>query len=419
MNTRALAFAGFLYLAAVSPGEAQDTTEVKEPVRPYAVASSPLVGPPHPTLFPESKLDAYDELEGSITVEDKAARVTYAPFLRTNPYDFWSEARLTLAQKDKITSVGASLKSNPLSPRSARGDRIWREEISTLGLYPLHLVERVRLLRKRQADAVASTALALAPLQVELRSATTSRDSVRIQEQMRAIATAALPRSVAREDSIRIADDTATKAVAAWETQKTNMYVRFRERLLDYRRPVPSVSYNMTLFPLIGGTRQDADKDSLNDNANIIRSHTLAGGLDFTTPNAYASFVLNYAWERASAEEGTGFARYPGIGITLAGVVASLNKSYRTTEDYQKTLFRPLVAAGLALETSTCTSDHTLCKDNVHRRTTLTPFVDFKIRREAQFRISFPFVRTATFDGDSNTEFTLGTTVAVQLGLPK
>lgn len=59
--------------------------------------SSLLVGGAHPAIFPDLKIDGFDYLEGSITVEDEAASVTWAPFLMNEEYSWLSETRLQLS----------------------------------------------------------------------------------------------------------------------------------------------------------------------------------------------------------------------------------------------------------------------------------------------------------------------------------
>lgn len=96
------------------------------PICPLKVAEPGLaVGSPHPDLLKDAKVDGYEYLEASLSVEDKAAAVSWAPFLTSTHYSFWSESRIQVRQEDDVTSVGVALKFNPLNPRSKRGERVW------------------------------------------------------------------------------------------------------------------------------------------------------------------------------------------------------------------------------------------------------------------------------------------------------
>ena len=54
----------------------------------------------------ELKIDGYDQLEGSIIVEDKAAKVTYAPFLLSWPSPDFVDGLTTLLEPVVHTPPG-------------------------------------------------------------------------------------------------------------------------------------------------------------------------------------------------------------------------------------------------------------------------------------------------------------------------
>ena len=97
-------------------------------------------------------------------------------------------------------------------------------------------------------------------------------------------------------------------------------------------------------------------------------------------------------------------ATYPGWSVAFGRRVKILNPEYRTSPDYLSSLFVPSVVAGASLEWMKCSGDASNCDDGLRSRYSFTPFIDFKISPETQFRIGVPIRRSVAFGGKSKTE---------------
>lgn len=360
----------------------------------------------HPALFDAVKLRTSDLLEAAISVEDKAGKVVYAPFLYgLAAYNaVLSEARFQLSQKDNLTSLALGTVYNPTSPRSKRGVRLFEgtkdEESDALAILKLRsaragVAQKIDDQTKQLQQAPAETA------DDKLRLAVYGRDLSSLNAQL-----AQLEKDLAKLETAE--DDRIKKRI-----------VRFDEALVATSVPVVGITYSATLFQVLGGTNVDADKDGLWDNARKLKRHSLGLSAEVRPSLRWmVSTVGVVDWERGSAEAESNFARFVGFGATIGGVAMVLNKSYRDTEDYRTSLFIPSVVLGGAFEGRWCQEDTDLCPDRKKSETAVTPFLDFKIARTAQFRLGIPVKRVRS-SSVSRTELAAVTSFSVQLGQPK
>lgn len=448
--------------------------------------SSLLVGSAHPALFPELEVEGYDYLEASVSVEDKAASVTWAPFLFQREYSWLSETRLKLGQADGITSLGLSFKYDPLNPRSKNGIQVLKN-LNLGSDDPLGLNSAKSLRIQRVHDQIhseltkladGSCSIGLSDIE-ELRMETVEESSNpaegellykihcglrvlqpeierltgEIENEPNAAKRALLAKQLApysKANSIfliasersHIAEHLDSKElspVARMRSESNALskeiensqskwaseaYTGYREQLYSSTKPVLSLSYSSSFFKVLSGGETDGDGDDLNDNEHRTKARTLALSANWRiSDRSGISMLLSRSQERASAEEGSPSADYDGFGLTWAHRITVLNKDgYKKSKDYKESLFVPSIIFGVAFEQKECDSSMEDCANGVLRSRTLTPFVDFKIRKAAQFRIGVPLRRETVFRAGNEGEedsLDLVSLVAFQLGAPK
>ncbi|MCH9647455.1 MAG: hypothetical protein K0U98_04400 [Deltaproteobacteria bacterium] len=494
-----IAFLGLGSLA--TSAMAQDGAEAPFSFR--SGESSLLSGTPHPALFSDSKVEGYDYLEASVAVEDKAAAVTWAPFLLprggNSSYNFWSESRLQLSQKDDVTAVGLSFKYNPLNPVSSNGKAKWQNywdgvrEKSPHGTFPLALTDAKKLrrnrLQRREFDALTYRTDADCPDQrarvkglqeevlearahpasgdllyrvhcalVELDTARAELqdeihqlefvaegpDPENLQQKKKTLKVwnKAFPIFLSTAERSYIAEHAALPGLTDLEAIRAEItalgasidkalasyaakaYLGYREELYGTRKPVISLNYIHSFFNVISGGEVDNDGDGLNDNDHQTKSRSLSLSLDWRLGEKNGlSFLLSRSTERESSERGAPIADYDGIGATWSRRLTVLNeKGYKKTDDYKESLFVPSIVFGIAFEARDCSSPDEDCAKGILRTQAVTPFVDFKIKKSAQFRIGFPFKRERIFrPGETDLDqdsIDIVSLVAFQLGAP-
>ena len=415
---------------------------------PRVVEAAVFAGPEFPSLLPDLKVDGYELLESSLTVEDKGGKVSWAPLLLRPRYvDALSETRLQVSQRNDLTTLGAAVRYNPLSPRSGRGKRLWLEMNATPSREKQQLRQEIllalQMARGKQADANAKVVpeYAEAAKRVQLLAdelskleneserptlAAEHRAAVRELAELEDVARAKrLERARASGDGL----DLGLHEVASLEAQLKTVegeiesafsraVFAYSERLFQSKIPVLGVSYNAMFFSVLGGDESDADGDGLADQSERLASQTVAGTVDVRLGSrGQVSGLISYARERESAEAETKLKSSLGYGATVGYIIRILNPGYRSTSDYRNSFFIPSLVAGLALEGKTCREDDkSSCPNAVESELVLTPFLDFKISRTAQFRIGFPVRRREVFMNDPQVGAGITTLVSFQLG---
>lgn len=453
------ALAAALLLALSSPAFCQTEPEPRGPVtaQPKTIEASNFVGTEHPAIFDESKIQGYDRLEGSVSVEDKGAKVTWAPLLMSGTYSLLSETRLQLSQKESITTVGLGLRQNPFSPRSRRGGQLWVSEMSSLGIYPQDRVIQLKVLQDGLTKAATELRPKLAELRKKSAEATNPEDKAKLESQMDDLRDEYLE-LVGRVEAARAA---TAKAVAAWEKTAAKLHLNYRKALLDYRWPVPGIAFNTSLFPVLGSSRIDANNNGADDNEHLTKKREIAGTLDWllqgscTTPSRTAtvagdgstadkdgrkadtaapeeescgpdlqiSGLVSRSWERKDSDGLTEMVPNFGFSLTVGlGFSIQSPEQYEQSDDFKKSLFKPAIVLGASFEFNECqpgTGKESFCKDGLKSKRVWTPFIDLKIKKEAQFRVGVTFTQKKTFDAKRETGIGVVTLVALQMGSPK
>jgi hypothetical protein len=405
---------------------AQSATPAAAEGQPSVVQTTPFADNDFPTLLRNLKVRSTDLLEASLSVEDRGARLTYAPFLYglINYRPVLSETRLSISQSNGVTTLGIGATYDPSSPRSSLGARLWKEKAPTskpMGPYALAL--------RNAAEAIVNE---MRPLQEKVAEAIQAKD---IQTRDALVEKIASLKS--RADALTAESARALSIDTAQEAQRISTFYR---DLLEANRPVITGSWTTSLFGIFGGTRQDANNNGLADNALQVKGRTLALSADFplrkytaavtdaqgmvTKPSSWRwlqfSAAVTTEWQRSSQEEGTPFARVFGFGVTGGGIVKILNRDFENTQDYKDSFFIPSISAGASFERRQCTSDNdALCPDGIDTQSAVTPFVDIRVTKAAQFRVGAPVKFTRRVAGPNNNEVGLVAVYTIQLGAPK
>jgi hypothetical protein len=387
---------------------------------PCRVETSIFAAAEAPAIFSDIKVRSTDLLEASLSVENKGASLAYAPFLYgLSLYrPLISELRLRVAQKDNLTTFGVGTQINPLSPRSGRGKALWMAQGGTRP--PLQQLSDKLRARKTTLEGE------LGGLLEDYRKASTFAPGM-TRENLEAL----------RRKQLLLVDEIANKAaelrpiadqLAALEAADARFastrVQTFYTRLLDARVPVVGFSYNATVFPLLAGSVKDADNDGLNDVDHQLKKHSLSASVDWRlSRRLQVGGLFAREWERASAEAGTSYADMTGFSVTVGGIVAILDSAYEESAAFKESLFIPSVVVGASVEYRSCGNvgdAGVSCPDSLKRLVALTPFVDLRVSKTAQFRIGAPLkFSTPVQSGSTATDLGVLTAFVLQLGEPK
>lgn len=456
---------GLAFIIIAMPGRAQDTP----PTQPGAFDASLFVG----SAFPGSELlrvNSYDTLLAQLSIENKGASVAYAPFITRSPYSsFPSELRLLLSQAEKITTIGVSWTHNPASPLGANAQQIWTNLwVGSTATYPEHHAalmsqvealdlaydqllaryvpsipaDRVVLTKARFAatqkpdDTVLANALkAASKALADHRSDAEVERTKKVNDLLRLLDQTQIPSerqklladiaSVTNEfDAVRAALAGARNQLTAVEegaaTSAGEKYVNFREALTKIRSPTLTLATDASFFELLGGSSRDADADGLNDAEHSLRSRSVSVAADWRPADGWQVSALLAALEkRAFAEEGSDLASFGQASVTLGYRLRVLNSAYASTPEFKESLFVPMLVGGLGATYDDCREAAARCPDRIASTLTFTPFLDFKLKKEAQFRIGPQLKRQRIAGKQSTDSIGVVSSLTVAFGAPK
>lgn len=285
-----------------------------------------------PIIYNSVNLNTYELLTTNLQVskEDDLAKIVFAPLKLIDPekVGFLRETRLNLAQKNDISTIGIGIGFDNSSPFCKRADRIF-EKVTFKTLEPP---------KPGQTDY-------------------------------------------------------------DYEFYKSNFYygldttyAKAYKSLLENSFKV-TLGYNLSLFKIIGGDLVDINNDSIIDNYYKIESNNLSLGLTYiytikTAFNLTAHFNSKYA----SPKENEKKVDYIGGSLSFAQQIFVLNKDYKKTKDYLKSLFIPSIVLGVSLEYQKAINNKSFAKDGIDESFAITPFSEFKINPKNQFRIGVPII---------------------------
>jgi len=454
---------------------AQDPSNEPAPqlVQPRTGQTALTIGNDFLALLKDQMPSAYDWLQATVSVEDKAAGVSWAPFLAATTYREWlSETRFQVGQKDDKTNLGLVLRWNPLSPRGRRGMEAWTKanppafgdeyaKLRALRLEALRFQDDY--LESAQPGIIAARTLVndltrqlqdmsldeptkkklTADLEAASKNLAKLRDAARlarrddllkrIEKKREKLATESDPQKrealIAEVQQLFAAISPASTDLASIEseiaaTEKT-LGKKFAATVANYEQslytqpvPVISLSYTGTLFPGLGGSFVDADGDGLDDNAHVLAARgLLLSALMRFGPKNQLSIGAGRSWKWSSAEQGTPTSKSDNYAITYARRLKVLDPEYQKSDEYLSSLFIPSIVGGISGELSDCATAVASCQDKAERILAFTPFIDVKLKKAAQFRVGLTWKK---FSGSDIADEELGvvTLISLQLGLP-
>lgn len=192
-------------------------------------------------------------------------------------------------------------------------------------------------------------------------------------------------------------------------------YNKFYSRLAAKSYQV-TFGFNVQTFSMLAGSPIDVDEDGKIDNQFALRGFDASANALYTWDQAKGmTAAYHFSRKRASAVEGQELVNYHGMSLSGGYRVAVLDREYEKSEAYLKSLFIPSIVIGGALEYQECTDAGARCEKGLKRQSAFTPYVDFKVSTQAQFRLSFP-IRLVTQTGKkSEVELAPAVQFAVQM----
>lgn len=175
-----------------------------------------------------------------------------------------------------------------------------------------------------------------------------------------------------------------------YEIELYTEVAKYYEKLLKNSFQL-TVGFNTSLFSVIGGDKIDLDNNGLIDNRYTVESYNYSLSSSFSFSSATGiSAAVHYINKFESPEENQKRVPYIGSSFTFAHRLVILDKKYKTSKDYFKSLFVPSIILGFTIENLKAQDNLDFIEDNIIQRVVYTPFLDFKINPKNQFRIGIP-----------------------------
>jgi len=166
-----------------------------------------------------------------------------------------------------------------------------------------------------------------------------------------------------------------------------------------------TLAMNTSLFSVIGGDKVDKDNDGLIDNQNTVESYnySLSVAYAFSERTALSASIHNIR-QLADASEGQKRVNYLGVSFSFTNRISVLDRNYKFSDEYKKSLFIPAIFLGITIEYLDAQNNLRFAKDGITRKLVFTPYLDFKINLKNQFRIGVPIQKFESI----STEVVLG-----------
>ena len=310
-----------------------------------------------PVIYNSVNLNTYELLTTNIQVskDDNLQKIVFAPFklLRRDVSGFLGETRINIAQKSGISTLGIGFGFDNSSPYSKRGI-------------------------------------------TKLNSAFENFPSLPVKE--------------TNENDYEYAS-----RESKYYYRMDSIYAETYKSLLENSFKV-TLGYNISLFEIVGGDKVDRDNDNISDNYNNIESNNLSLGFTYVISLQTAvNLSTHFSSKFSSAKENEKKVDYWGGSLSFAHGIIELNKNYKSTPDYLKSLFVPSIVAGFSLEYQKATKNESFAKDGITEILAFTPFLEFKINPKNQFRIGIPIIQYTGI----NKEISLGSFMQWTLQIAK
>lgn len=285
-----------------------------------------------PVIYNAVNLNTYELLTTNIQVskDDNLQKIVFAPFKLSNSDNvgFLRNTRINVAQKSGVSTFGFGFGFDNSSPFSMRGARILNSAFN------------------------------------------------------------GFPSQIPKGDDEKDYEYEAYKSKYYYSMDST--YAKTYEQLLKNSFKF-TVGYNISLFEVIGGDKFDLDNDSIIDNYFITESNNLSIGITYIFSSKIAiNLNGHYSSKLASQKENEKQVDYIGGSFSFAQRLFVLNRNYHKTPDYLKTLFVPSIVGGTSIEYQQAVSNEAFAKNGITQTIAITPFLEFKINPNNQFRIGVP-----------------------------
>ncbi|MDT0678517.1 hypothetical protein [Autumnicola musiva] len=285
-----------------------------------------------PAIYNAVNLNTYELLTTNIQVskEDNLQKIVFLPLklMTSKNIGFLRETKINIAQKNGISTFGLGIGFDSSSPFSKRGTRILNEAFSG---FP-----------------------------------------------------AQRPKGETEKDY----EYEIYKSKYYYSMDST--YAETYEKLLRKSFKV-TIGYNISLFEVIGGDKVDLDNDDVIDNYFVTESNNFSMYLTYIFSSKTAiSINGHYSSALASPKQNEKQVEYLGGSFSFAQRLCVLNKKYRKTPDYLKTLFVPSIVGGASIEFKDAVSNIDFVKNGITETLAITPYLEFKINPKNQFRAGVP-----------------------------
>ena len=98
----------------------------------------------------------------------------------------------------------------------------------------------------------------------------------------------------------------------------------------------------------------------------------------------------HYSKKVGTAKDDDEYVPYIGYSISFARQIFLLDKDYKKSKDYLKSLFIPSIILGFSLEYQQAMDNKEYAEDGITKKMVFTPYLDFKVKPSSQFRIGVP-----------------------------
>lgn len=168
-----------------------------------------------------------------------------------------------------------------------------------------------------------------------------------------------------------------------------------------------SFGYNAQFFSVLSSKSTVSNFDSLNYHGFKGNNLFLNLSYAFSNGSIILSSGYNYFNKRKSADSTQTLNRYDGFSFGISKRIIKLVKDslLKKKDYYINTRFIPAILVGVSYDKSSYLGQNYLfAEDNAKNIKTVSPFIDFAIDPNIQFRLIFPLKTTREFNNNSDVQ---------------
>jgi len=366
-------------------------------------------------IFNDLSLNSYELISTNVqfTKDDDLQKVVFVPFrlIPINSLDniksnFLYNSKINFAQKSGISTLGMGVTWDNSMPSTVRGKRIFTK-------YESNISEIKKEINQSLLKALKSDLQKAKKKELEYMLSDAMVDYVyqlikRIELNIIAFSMVKPDRSnFLQKDGYKYEDYLYYKSKVEAYNKQTNSKLD-NELTNEYYKELINNSVkitfggNFSFYSVLGSEVIDLDNDGLNDNEFSLKQRNLSLGITHVVNEMWGySLTAYYIEKRSSAEADNDLVPYMGISTAIGFRILILDKDYKTSKDYLKSLFVPSVHTGLAFEYLDCNSGISgNCEEGILKTLSFTPYIEFKINPKNQFRLGLPISSNTRIDSD-------------------